>query len=478
MLTRVASSRFRLFFGILGILTVLLCLLADTLALVTNGVSDSIFSEVVAISHQSGTQWVVFLCVAINQPIFLLLECRIGGLRFWRAANPALWLSGVLFLGTLAYVLNYSYAVKSTQPLILLAAATLGSGAAAWSIERQSCCHAGSVGRLIVATLLVSLVVASLWPPQWGPTFALRGYTRWTGPWDNPNIYGLLMGVGVVLAIGSAVLNFKLSAVSPPDAGSWKGRRSWRKVIVAVLCFVSACLMGRGILHSYSRGAWCGTIVGLAYLTVQLGRGHRVKSGRWIRANGFSLAVATISILTLTFCHFRQTGWHPARRAFSMINTGDLSWRNRVAAWECALQIIAEHPSCGAGWNRPERLYRNYYFAPEVPERAIIGLNDYLLLGGTLGIPALACFGMYIWLCLRNRPQELKVENRVPEISSRMANSGLWTLDSLQVTCRAGAIVLLVGFWFDGGLFRLPTATTFWILIELGRRDLTIGDSR
>jgi hypothetical protein len=41
-------------------------------------------------------------------------------------------------------------------------------------------------------------------------------------------------------------------------------------------------------------------------------------------------------------------------------------------------------------------------------------------------------------------------------------------LDWLKATCRAGAIVLLVGFWFDGGLFKLATASTFWILLELG----------
>jgi len=26
--------------------------------------------------------------------------------------------------------------------------------------------------------------------------------TRWTGLWDNPNIYGMLMGAGVTLTIG------------------------------------------------------------------------------------------------------------------------------------------------------------------------------------------------------------------------------------------------------------------------------------
>jgi hypothetical protein len=41
----------------------------------------------------------------------------------------------------------------------------------------------------------------------------------------------------------------------------------------------------------------------------------------------------------------------------------------------------------------------------------------------------------------------------------------------LRAACRAGAIVLLVGFWFDGGLFKLATGSVFWILLELGRGE-------
>jgi hypothetical protein len=42
------------------------------------------------------------------------------------------------------------------------------------------------------------------------------------------------------------------------------------------------------------------------------------------------------------------------------------------------------------------------------------------------------------------------------------------TLDSTKAACRAGALALLVVFWFDGGLFKLATASVFWILLELG----------
>ena len=36
------------------------------------------------------------------------------------------------------------------------------------------------------------------------------------------------------------------------------------------------------------------------------------------------------------------------------------------------------------------------------------------------------------------------------------------------MACRAGALAMLVAFWFNGGLFKLATAAVFWILLELG----------
>ena len=149
---------------------------------------------------------------------------------------------------------------------------------------------------------------------------------------------------------------------------------------------------------------------------------------------------------------------------------------------------MAEHPWFGAGWNQPEPLYEHYYLPPKLTESAAIEMNDYLMLGATLGIPALFCFAAYILLSLTQG------STRVPRVQSgvapdcfpsgsreesdredfpRDAENG--TRDAcaprtnwLQTVCRAGAIVLLIGFWFDGGLFKLPTAATFWILLELG----------
>ena len=66
---------------------------------------------------------------------------------------------------------------------------------------------------------------------------------------------------------------------------------------------------------------------------------------------------------------------------------------------------------------------------------------------------ALVCFAMYVGLALRGKPREeggtLNLEHRTSNLEHR-------TL-ALPTVCRAGAVVLLVGFWFDGGLFRLAT---------------------
>ena len=112
---------------------------------------------------------------------------------------------------------------------------------------------------------------------------------------------------------------------------------------------------------------------------------------------------------------------------------------------------MRDHPF-GVGWNNATKMYSDSYYPPEgVPGG--ITTNDYLMIGVELGIPALVCFVSYVALCLRGR---CRIENEECGI---------------QAVCRAGAIVFLVTFWFDGGLFTLATASVFWILLELGNSN-------
>jgi len=223
--------------------------------------------------------------------------------------------------------------------------------------------------------------------------------------------------------------------------------------------------MGFGLWKSYSRGAWLAVTVGGVYVLIRRCILCHIESAdqiRWMRA-GAGIVIVLYSLLTLLFWQYQHTESLTVRRAISASNRNDLSWRNRISAWEGALQMMAERPIFGCLWNQPEALYEHYYLSPKLDESAAILMNDYLMLGATLGIPALFCFCMYLRLIFGRFKVQCS-EFNVEETDTR-------ELDWLKAVCRAGALVLAVGFWFDGGLFKLPTAATFWIFLELGRVD-------
>jgi O-antigen ligase len=307
---------------------------------------------------------------------------------------------------------------------------------------------------------------------------------RFVGPWDNPNTFGLLMGTGAVLAMHGAILKAGDLRFNIGKA------RAWGCAIV-ILRLAAMGFMVRGLLHSYSRGAWCAAacgIVNLAWRKLQssnskiqfefgspVSRVLRFKnlvapfSPSRLFAFRFSIAVILASVIILCFWQLRETEWHLVRRVFSVTKTEDFSWRNRVAAWGGALQITAEHPWFGTGWNQPEPLYEYFYLPQKLTAFEAIEVNDYLMLGATLGVPALFCFGMYVWLTLGQRSEVRGQRSEIGDQKLELTSDRCpLTSDFLSATCHAGAIVLLVGFWFDGGLFKLPTAATFWILLELG----------
>ena len=133
-------------------------------------------------------------------------------------------------------------------------------------------------------------------------------------------------------------------------------------------------------------------------------------------------------------------------------------------------------------------MQKNY--SPPEGGAAAITTNDYLMLGTQLGLPALPCFVAYVALRFRGRARHsvraaiglgraalLRGFGRgAPRpypggqgTARPTLDFGLETLNSrLRAACRAGALVMLVAFWFDGGLFKLATAAVFWILLELG----------
>ena len=452
---------------------------------------DEIFDKATTVLRTSWIQWTV---------CFLALVSSVGlgwlkGTQFRGSSgedDACVWLIAALLIGGGAYFLQFPTASKTTQAMAWFCGMALGHAVAAQL--RVSAKHRIDLLRCAVIVPVLLLSASSLASPG-GMLFYYRGHSRWSGLWDTPNVFGLLMGAGLALAVGwfSEILDSK-SGIPFRNTGSHS--RGAMKRGLGILCLSAIILLGRGLFHSYSRGAWLGTAAGLVYLAMAAREprngllnadfgnphsdaGNPAESGKkgtrfqarsssvvWLRHSRVSLFVILLSAFLLCFWHCRGTNWRLAHRAFSIVNTVDFSWRNRIAAWKGALWIMAEHPWLGAGWSQAENQYQNFYLDPKVYSSQAIEMNDFLLLGATLGLPALICFGMYLWLSLTGRTESRK--------------SGKWRTNKLNLaadgrhgtvlprTCRAGAVVLLVGFWFDGGLFALPTAATFWILLELG----------
>jgi hypothetical protein len=251
-------------------------------------------------------------------------------------------------------------------------------------------------------------------------------------------------------------------------------KRKFGGRLLILLCLVAVILLGIGLYHSLSRGAWLGTAVGLAFLVAKSEIGNRKSEifygVSWLSQNRLPLIAIALSVFVVSFWQLRFSKFQAAQRIVSVANPNDFSWRNRVSAWQGATRMMMDKPLTGFGWGEAESIYAKRYCTTAANDSAAIQMNDYPMLGISGGVPVMLCFIGYVALAFR-RPH-------LPLALSPPAGSGEGKVESLvsrhlllQTTCRAGAIVLLVGFWFDGGLFKLPTAVVFWTLLELSRLE-------
>jgi O-antigen ligase len=271
----------------------------------------------------------------------------------------------------------------------------------------------------VMACLVWLLAASTLWEFTTFNHFSFA--VRWSGFWQNPNIFGMLIGTGLVL--GMALL---LTSCEGPD-GKVRPRVGYLTFLVFALC-----LLATALVFSFSRGAWFSTLCGMLYLCRSAGR----SSWRFV-------LLILLCGLAVAGSFWRSTGdddpLYLKRLDFSRPSVG-----HRVAAWQGAVFMMRDHP-LGVGWGKAIDVYEKSYSAPGKGSRAI-ETNSYLMFGAEAGVLSVLSLAIYVLLCLRSAGD-------VPAGS---------------MACRAGAMVLLISFWFDGGLFRLPTASIFWLLLELG----------
>jgi hypothetical protein len=346
-------------------------------------------------------QWMQMVCIVILCVFFIFLAFSLIDLP----------LIGLLFIVIAAYFIGYTASQSAMDAIILLMGMTLGRGARFFFENQKS----------EIRNFLIGVVVLLAFSSWWylDMTGAYHG-PRWMGLWNNPNIYAMLMGTGVLLAVGLLAQNQKSEAKS--------------QKLLTINLFIAAGMMGIGLFFSYSRGAWFGTAVGLLYLA----KAHGKFKWRFVLP-GIVVVAAVVAFFWHSTLDTDQ--WYLKR-----LDLSRPSAQHRVSAWRGAFQMMRDHP-LGVGWNKAVGVYEKNYSPPEGGAAALT-MNSYFMLGTELGLPGLVCFVAYIWLSLRRKIDRLEA---YPTLA-----------------CRAGALALLVAFWFDGGLFTLATASVFWILLELG----------
>jgi O-antigen ligase len=433
-------------------------LFADGLLEASSGIVGSTIRDLNAVFRDSATQWMVLVCLLFYLIAFSILEIRSSPAAKRSRAGIAIFFQfAFVALVILPCVFGYSKTPGSTVTLIVLGAIVLGKMVFAWANSNR-CDFEHS--RTWLTCLLICILAGSVfWQKETTNTLQYNGESRWSGVWNNPNLFGLLMGTCLVLSLGLGIQARRAAL-----------RQIWRS-LGTLCCALAVLIVGVGLFKSYSRGAWVSTLAGVAYLVWNKVKIRRSVSGSlfWNGRNGIRVVVILFALAALVFWQFRFIEWRPARRVFSATNINDFSWRNRVAAWNGAVRMMEEQPFVGYGWGAAEAVYGKKYRPPQLENGAAIQMNDYFMLGISAGVPALLCFLVYVWLSLKS-PSPV-VHRPIGAETATALDFELWTLDWTQTVCRAGAIVLLVGFFFDGGLFKLATGSVFWILLELGRVD-------
>jgi prepilin-type N-terminal cleavage/methylation domain-containing protein len=447
---------------------------------------SSIFHVIGIMSFQ--IEWMLLVCLAVWCGTFLFLT-------FSRNDWP---LIGLLLIAIAMYFISYTESMRAADAIILLAGVTLGRGTrfaleadGRWKIEDGRTNSEIVNRKSAIVNFLVGLVGLLAFSSWWHLDMAGPYHgPRWMGLWNNPNIYGMLMGAGVLLAVGllkgmkKEECRMKNSGEkrqaesddsSPRPSPRWarRGREFLRSLrfFVAIkpaignwqsaILLVAAGMMAVGLLFSYSRGAWVATTIGLLYLAWSYGKlkWKYIILGAGLLALGVGLVWGNTS---------DSAPWYVKRLDFSRPSA-----QHRVSAWRGALEMMRDHP-LGVGWNQAVATYEKNYSPPEGGAAALT-MNSYLMLGTELGLPGLLCFVAYVGLCFRNPRSAVVPTAGCGGVSPPVGTPGgtpggpAGETPALRCACRSGALAMLVAFWFDGGLFTLATAAVFWVLLELSQ---------
>jgi len=202
--------------------------------------------------------------------------------------------------------------------------------------------------------------------------FTYHRFERLTGPFDSPNTLAVLLATILLLL---PLLHKRAINPSLQKAG-------------ALLWVAASLMLTHGLAATYSRGGWLAYALGLSGLICVAYYAKGRLSQRLLQP-AFALAVILGAMLLL----------QPAGvdRLQSFADSEDRSIGNRLIVYEGALDVIAQNPWFGVGWNRFADYYQSWLQPLDLPHSYPGALNNYLCLGAELGLPALFCYLTLVW---------------------------------------------------------------------------------
>lgn len=449
---------------------------------ISNTVIDQLRIKSLLLFTDKSTQWMTMTSLLYGLAVLTVvrvLAYKQGNSAFSKSSDrqsrsPAedTCISALALSLAAGYFLNYQDSANHVDAIVLMTCLFFGQSIGLWKLMQSDQATRVSSTISMLQILVLILACFGMFRTDLFHATYYHSERRWNGVWENPNVFGLLMGMGLTLALGLILKNLRY----------WRGKRIRFGNYFSAL-FIGQCVVGASLivslLMSYSRGAWLATILGSAYLITfgllnrsfnDCGKPSLTAKFLLIRNLPY-FAILSLSLLLLAAIFYRSTDELVLRRALSISNINDFSWRNRLTAYEGSLQMAQTKYLGGYGWGNPQKYYEAF-FQPANRQGLVVSLNGYAYLLLSAGIAPLSILCAYLWCVFGKRidcHQSLDT-NSTPDAVLFAAPVGdeAWQI----LTCRAAALVLLVGVCFEGGFFSLSLGVPLWGLLELGRPEL------
>lgn len=382
--------------------------------------------------------------------------------------HTRVWLANLLLLPILVcvgtrYVRQYKEAGGGTDALVFLICVLLNQ----WLIwvlgGRRDNDIAGRARSSFVTLFTVfACACAFLTPLVPDPNSVFHGQyryheqVRWSGIWQNPNIFGLIMAVALMFSLARAWSALKKAAY-----------------VELMFWSIPAAIAGASIVKSYSRGAWAATVCGIAFfvwnsldqklpdLRDETISPQPVRFRKLLVWASLGFVIGFVLVCVLKFAANAQVSF--AQRIFSIFSNRDFSSQNRLASFQDGINMLLDHLWIGYGWDNIIAIHSALYLQSGLSTGEAIKLNDFLMLALRLGLPLFAVFLFYlrVWLLRGDKDRALRS-----------------ICDADILLCRTATLMLAISFMFTDGLFRLVSGGSFWLFLTLSFDFASLSSAR